>query len=239
MIDLHEKLSGFGILPEIYGVSSYALFVALGISAGLIYYMRDAERRQVKGEGVIEIISAALIFGVIGSKIPIIMEGGNLQNIIFGKSIVGGLIGGYLGVKLIKKKLKISLKFGNVIAPAVALGMSFGRIGCFFNGCCVGKVGIFGFNFGDGQLRYPTQIFEVVFHFIAFLILHNLRDKAKVPGILFKCYILSYFIFRFLIEFIRINPVIWMGLSIYQILAIIVILFMGLGMVKDANSKFS
>ncbi len=235
MIDLHEKIIGFGMLPTIFGISSYSLFVAIGIITGLIYYMKDAQKRQVKGEGVIEIISAALIFGVIGSKIPIILEGGSIENIIFGKSIVGGLIGGYIGVRFIKKKMNITLKMGNIIAPAVALGISFGRIGCFFNGCCVGKVGIFGFNFGDGQIRYPTQIFEVIFHLCAFIILHNLREQSKKPGILFTYYIFSYFIFRFFIEFIRVNPVIWLGLTIYQILSIVAIVFIGYGRSKKSN----
>lgn len=239
MIDLHEKAAGFGIAPVVFGVSTYALFVALGIAAGLVYYIIDAERRQIKGEGVIEIISAALIFGVIGSKIPILLEGGSLENILLGKSIVGGLIGGYIGVRFIKKKMNISLKLGNTIAPAVALGMSLGRMGCFFNGCCVGRVGIFGFNFGDGQLRYPTQLFEVAFHLVAFLILHKLKDKDMRPGILFKYYILAYFIFRFFIEFIRINPVIWLGLTIYQMLSVAVMIFMGYKIVKDVKSNIS
>ncbi|MPW26959.1 hypothetical protein GC105_14330 [Alkalibaculum sp. M08DMB] len=237
MIDMHERLAGFGIAPKIFGISSYTLFVALGIVAGLVYYMRDAEKRQVKGEGVIEIISAALIFGVIGSKIPIILEGGSFQNILFGKSIVGGLIGGYIGVRLIKKKMKISLKMGNIIAPAVALGMSIGRMGCFFNGCCVGKVGMFGCNFGDGQLRYPTQLFEVAFHLAAFFILHNQRNRVMKPGILFRYYIFSYFIFRFFIEFIRINPVIWVGLTIYQIFSVGVIIYMGYGILQESKSN--
>ncbi|NTW72038.1 MAG: prolipoprotein diacylglyceryl transferase [Eubacteriaceae bacterium] len=237
MIDEHLKLPEFGIFPEIFGISSYSIFVALGIAAGLIYYMRDSERRKVKGEGVIEIVSAALIFGVIGSKIPLILEGGTLENILFGKSIVGGLIGGYLGVKFIKRRMNLSLKMGNIIAPAVALGMSFGRIGCFLNGCCYGKTGIFGFDFGDGHIRYPTQLFEVAFHFITFLILHNIRDQVKRPGILFKYYILCYFIFRFFVEFIRVNPVIWFGLTIYQMLSAAVIIVITLGMLRDKFLK--
>lgn len=237
MIDGHIKLPELGILPEIYGIPSYAIFVALGIAAGLIYYMNDAERRKVKGEGVIEIVSAALIFGVVGSKIPIILEGGSLENILLGKSIVGGLIGGYIGVQIIKRKMNITLKMGNIIAPAVALGMSIGRIGCFLNGCCYGKVGLFGFDFGDGLIRYPTQLFEVAFHLIAFIILYQAKNKARRPGILFRYYILSYFVFRFIIEFIRENPIVWLGLTIYQILSLGVVAFIAVGMIREYVSK--
>lgn len=230
MMDLHIKFDNFGIMPTILGVSSYSIFVGLGLVAGILYYLADARKRHAKSEGVVEIVSAGLIFGVIGSKIPLIIAGGDIRSMILGKSILGGLLGGMLGVMLIKRILKIRTKMGNVIAPAVALGMSIGRLGCFFNGCCFGIASTWGFDFGDGILRYPTQLFEVGFHLTAFLLLHNLKLKVQKPGILFKYYVLTYFIFRFFIEFIRENPIYSFGLTLYQLICIVGIIFVSANM---------
>jgi phosphatidylglycerol:prolipoprotein diacylglycerol transferase len=103
--------------------------------------------------------------------------------------------------------------------------MSVGRIGCFLNGCCYGVECAFGFDFGDGLTRFPAQLVESGFHFIAFMILHRLRRKEMRPGILFKWYVISYFIFRFFIEFFRVNERIWLGLSVYQLICLTGILF--------------
>jgi len=225
MLDTHERI--IGIMPCIFGIPSYSIFVGLGIIIGIIYYLLDARRRNVKNEGVIIIVASAIIFGTIGSKIPLLFESADVAKWFFGKSIVGGLIGGMFGVVFIKRLLKIKLKLGNVIAPAVALGLTVGRLGCLFNGCCYGKISSWGVDFGDGYLRLPTQLFEALFNFIAFLILHYYKNKVKTPGILFKLYLFSYFVFRFLIEFIRENPIIWLGMSIYQIICLLGILYIG------------
>lgn len=230
MIDSHYKYPDFGILPTIFGIPSYSLFVGLGLIAGLLYYLVDARKRHAKREGAIQIVSFGLIFGVIGSKIPLILAREELETILFGKSILGGLIGGMLGVILVKKLLHIRTKMGNVIAPAVALGMSIGRLGCFFNGCCFGIPSPWGVDFGDGILRYPTQLFEVSFHFIAFIFLHRLKLTVEKPGILFKYYLFAYFIFRFFIEFIRVNPIYQFGLTIYQLICIAGFIFVAVNM---------
>lgn len=223
MLDVHEKI--VGIFPYIFGISTYSIFVTLGILSGLLYYLVDTKRNNMEKRVAIYIVTSGLFFGFIGSKIPLLFENKSLIQILFGKSIIGGLIGGLLGVLFIKKVLKINLKLGNIIAPAIALGMAIGRIGCFFNGCCFGKVYIWGFDFGDGNLRIPTQLFEVIFNLIAFFLLHYYKNKVKTKGLLFKLYLIVYFIFRFIIEFIRENPIVWVGLTVYQIICVFGIIY--------------
>lgn len=235
MFDTHEKI--VGILPTILGISSYSIFVWLGIFVGIGYYMFDANRKGATNRGGLLIIASALFFGIIGSKIPLMFESNNIAVIAYGKSIVGGLLGGMAGVFMIKKLFKIKLRMGNVIAPAVALGMSIGRMGCFLNGCCYGIKASWGFDFGDSCLRLPTQLFEVAFHFIAFILLHYYKNKVKTPGILFKIYVVAYFIFRFFIEFIRQNPKIWLNISIYQIICILGIMFILFKIWRDTSHE--
>jgi len=210
--------------------------VGLGLIAGLVFYFADLKRRGQAGEGAVKIVFSALICGVIGSKIPLLFEGYGWGVLLYGKSIAGGLVGGMFGVIAVKKAFGIKLKLGNAIAPSIALGMAIGRIGCFLNGCCYGKIAGWGFDFGDGYLRLPTQLFESAFHLAAFIFMLSIRGKVKTPGILFKLYLLAYFIFRFFNEYIRENPVIWHGLTVYQIICGLGAAYISLALLKGRKN---
>ena len=227
MFDIHYVPYNWGVLPQIYGVSSYSIMVGLGILVGLFYYFVDARKRKVKGENVVIIIFAALFGGSIGAKLPLwlmnykLVITGRPDIFLEGKTIVGGFLGGVIAVILIKRLMHIKIKLGNVIAPAIAIGMAIGRIGCFLGGCCFGKVCTWGIDFGDGLRRIPTQLFEVAFHFTAFVALIIVKDRFNKPGILFKYYIITYLIFRFVTEFFRENQLLWGYMTLYQILSLV------------------
>ena len=110
MLDTHEKI--VGIMPYIFGISSYSVFVLLGIVIGLIFYWFNARNKNDKTDGAIVIVASALIFGIIGSKVPLLFEGKNLSEILTGKSIVGGLVGGIVGYMA-------GSKFGNAVYNGV------------------------------------------------------------------------------------------------------------------------
>ena len=220
MIDLHVKTPGMGLLPFIGPVSTYSLLVFAGIALGMLYYFKSVPKRDESfSQGVI-IVSSALIGGFIGAKIPLLFEGHSLAELLYGKSITGGLLGGFAGVVIVKKMMGIKEKLGNYIAPAAALGVAVGRLGCLMGGCCYGIGFKYGIDLGDGILRHPTQLYESIYNFVLFLIFHRIKNKVPIPGMLFKIYILAYFIFRFLVEFIRVNPKILLGLTIYQLVSI-------------------
>ena len=116
--------------------------------------------------------------------------------------------------------------------------MAIGRIGCFFTGCCYGvhtHITWLGINFGDGLLRFPTQLIEMVFCLILFGYLFYKQQKKKenlIQGILFKELVLYYFTFRFIIEFIRDTNKNIIGLSIYQIICLLGIIFIAITISK-------
>lgn len=252
MLDNHYVPEGYGIITNFnlfgYDISTYTLFVGLGLFTGIIWFYLTVRRKEkINSEKAYYIVLSALIFGFIGSKILVIIENfdiiiNNIESIkallFTGKSIVGGLIGGYIGVRLIKKKLKLeNIRTGNKIAPAIALGMAIGRIGCFLTGCCYGiettlPIGV---NFGDGISRIPTQLIEMIFCLILFgyLLYKQLKEKDLIPGILFQQLVLYYFVFRFFIEFIRGTEKNILFLSIYQVICLIGIIFMIRKMKKE------
>lgn len=240
MIDEHlVPYPTWGIKPTLFQIGNipvpaYSFFVGLAIIVGILIYWLEARKNRQASENTLYILLGSLIGGVIGAKIVIILAYWrefattlDWSIILTGKSIVGGLIGGTLGVIITKKILKMKEKRGNLFAPAIALGIAIGRLGCFFRGCCYGTETTlpWGVNFGDGILRHPTQIYESLLMLGMFFYLQYKKTKNPTPGSLFKILMINYFTFRFLIEFIRVEPIIFVGLTFFQIISLAVIAY--------------
>ena len=243
MIDDHiVPGSHWGIRPELFhvgniSVPSYSFFVLLGLVVGLLVYFYEAKKSNSLNENGIFIVVGALAGGAIGAKLLELIVNynyffANINNaaaLLSGRTIIGGLIGGTLGAIVTKKLLGIKEKRGNLFAPAIALGVAIGRLGCFFRGCCYGKPTNlpWGVDFGDHILRYPTQLFESLFMLIMFIYLERIKNRKDIkPGQMFKTLMISYFTFRFFIEYIRVEPVVFAGLTIFQIISLGVIVYL-------------
>jgi len=232
----------WGIKPILFivggvDISSYSFFVVLGFLVGLGIYLWHAKKSNSLQENNLYIVFGALIGGVIGAKLLdfiidykyFIVNFWSVDSIFYGKTIIGGFIGGAIGVKITKKLFKINVKRGNLFAPAIAIGVAIGRIGCFLQGCCYGKETNlpWGVNFGDGILRHPTQIYEFIFMLGMFIYLEKIKYREDVkPGQLFKILMVSYFIFRFFIEFIRAQDTALLGLTGFQIVSLFAIIYL-------------
>lgn len=237
-MDSHVVLFNGGAIKHfvIFGLAFpyYSFFVLLGlVVGGFTLWILNGQLKKdlIRGDHSFIIVSAGLLGGVLGAKLPIwIMyfdqifgQRLNIAAIFSGRTILGGLIGGLIAVQVTKKVLKINRRTGNQLAPAIAIGMVVGRLGCFFQGCCAGVVTQlpWGVDFGDGLFRHPTQIYEVLFHLTAFVILLFRPERKKEGGELLAGYFISYFIYRFISEWIRINPEKWLGLTVYQWLCLV------------------
>ena len=66
------------------------------------------------------------------------------------------------------------------------------------------------------QLRHPTQLYEATFHLGMAAVCAGLHRQGRFPRQLIKLYFLAYFVFRFFSEFLRTEPRITLGLTIYQ-----------------------
>jgi len=160
---------------------------------------------------------------MIGAKLPFVLADwpGLVSGAAWfdnGKTIVFGIVGGYFGVELAKWSMHVRVKTGDSFAVPVAVAVGIGRLACFCAGCCYGTATSFpwGVDFGDGLQRHPTQLYEAAFHFTAALVLVVLSRQRIWRGQLIKAYILAYLGYRFLTEFIRPEPVMWLGLTGYQ-----------------------
>jgi len=240
MIDSHIYFENWGIKPILFNlfgidIPSYEVFVIIALVVGIFLYYREAKKNKVLGEKTFYILVGAFIGGVLGAKIPIwilnykliLANFPDISLLLAGRTITGGLIGGTIGVLITKKLAKIKEKRGNLFAPAIALGVAIGRIGCFLRGCCYGKVTSlpWGVDFGDSLLRHPTQIYESLFMLAMFAYLTWKKNQNPKPGELFKFLMIAYFSFRFFIEFIRVESVVFLGLTLFQLISIVAVAF--------------
>jgi phosphatidylglycerol---prolipoprotein diacylglyceryl transferase len=185
---------------------------------------------------------AAFVGGTLAAKLPFVFD----STTSFwdwatwsadGKTITTGLVGAYLSVEAAKFLLGIRAKTGDGLAVPLAIALSIGRWGCFVNGCCAGEATTLPWcvDFGDGVCRHPTQIYESIFHAIWAVILIRLTQRDVLRNQRLKLYLLAYCGYRFVIEFIRIEPK-WLGpFTYYQVVVVLFAAFLIGQWVVDAR----
>lgn len=202
-------------------IYTYGFFVFLGILSAYLFLVKEFKR-----EGISLVIAEDLFFWVIiismvSARLTFILLNFNefinspLSFLFSGSGFVfyGGFIGGLItGIIFLKKKKLPILRILDVVSPAIPLGHSLGRIGCFSYGCCYGKptTSFWGVLFPPdspagmtGLPVIPTQLISSFFLLVIFVILLLVRDRKIFRGGVFVTYLFLYGIFRFLIEFIR------------------------------------
>ncbi|MCX7803947.1 MAG: prolipoprotein diacylglyceryl transferase [Planctomycetota bacterium] len=150
--------------------------------------------------------------------IPKIWEGG----LVF----YGGLIAAIAVLVVFARRRKLPvIGFCDLCAPTVALGLAFGRIGCFLNGCCFGKPSdlpwAVSFPPGspaffqhlheglipaaaEGSLHiHPTQLYESLGAFLLWLVLEATYRRRRFDGQTTAMFFLLYAPGRFLVELMR------------------------------------
>ena len=130
-----------------------------------------------------------------------------------GITFIGGLIGGivaFLVYFIVRKRIDGKLSQMLSIVPCcITVAHAFGRIGCFFAGCCHGAktdawygIYMYASSFGEKCKVVPTHLFEAIFLFALFAICFILLWKKKFRYNL-SVYLIVYGIFRFAIEYLR------------------------------------
>lgn len=216
-----------GVLP------THGLFVALGVAAAALVFVLEARRRGHTDERMVYVVAGALVGGAIFMRMGTWLQhldldrnAGFADQWLYGnRSILGGLFGAWLGVHVAKRLVGYRHRTGDLFAPAVAIGMAIGRVGCYLTeqpGTPTG--GGWGITLDAEQAVYtgapagvglhPSFAYEIVFHLVAFVVLWTwLRHRDLPPGETFVRYVAAYAVFRFLVEFVRGNEVVWAGLT--------------------------
>ncbi|WP_233783119.1 prolipoprotein diacylglyceryl transferase [Flavivirga eckloniae] len=225
----------FGYKTNIHLILEYlAFFVAFRYYVILRRHSNDV----ISSNNRLSIILGAALGALIGSRIVGFLENPlvslsqeNLIQLLNTKTIMGGLFGGLLGVEIAKKRIGETQSSGDLFVFPIILGIFIGRIGCFLSGINEFTYGretssVFGMDLGDGLLRHPVALYELVFLILLFFSLKRIQNKASLKnGDLFKWFMVFYFSFRFFIEFLKPNTFYILWLSTIQILCIICLLY--------------
>jgi phosphatidylglycerol:prolipoprotein diacylglycerol transferase len=234
-----EQASNPPVKPEIVvlglSIKTFGVSFALGfLACGAIVARRLRELGR-SPDWSYEIVFAALIGGVVGARAYYLIQnynslkGGLLGNVFSGAGLVwyGGAIGGAIGVVAWMRWRKVlELQMFDMCATALALGYAIGRIGCQVSGD--GDYGIrsslpwaMGYPHGTvptavGVRVQPTPIYETVSMCLLAYLLWQLRDQVR-PGVIFALYLVGSGLERFLVEFIRRNSEVAIGLTAPQL----------------------
>ncbi|MBD3272064.1 MAG: prolipoprotein diacylglyceryl transferase, partial [Elusimicrobia bacterium] len=126
---------------------SYGLFVALGAFAALTYLRIHRSYASLEPKQVYDLVFYVIIGALVGGRVLYVLV--NIRDFanpleVFkiwhgGLIFYGGLAGGFAVLYYVVKRWGLSLLSTlDYSAPAIALAHSFGRMGCFFAGCCYG-----------------------------------------------------------------------------------------------------
>lgn len=214
-------------------IGSYSICALVGLLLCGVVACKLAVRFKVAYEdvillmvviGVSLLIGGHVLFGITNTnKLIALFQNASSYNfkqiltylgMCFGGMVYyGGFLGGCVGLLIYTKYNKIverKIAF-DLFAVCVPLFHVFGRIGCFFSGCCYGMESRFGFVIHGNTLipeindvrRLPVPLIEAVCNLVIFFILLRLFKKGKENGKMIFYYMLIYPVVRFVLEFFR------------------------------------
>ncbi len=206
------------------------IFETLAFLIGFRFYvwLRRSQKDSINSENRLWIILGAALGALIGSRLlgalenPQLLMSVSWLSIYKSKTIMGGLLGGLIAVESTKKILGVKQSSGDLFVFPLILGISIGRIGCFLTGVIEPTFGIpttffMGMDLGDGLLRHPTALYEILFLILLGIGLTWTQHRLNLKnGSLFKIFMVCYFLFRFNLEFIKPHYYEWLSLTSIQ-----------------------
>ncbi|MCP4873391.1 MAG: prolipoprotein diacylglyceryl transferase [Proteobacteria bacterium] len=213
-------------------VQSYFFFLIVGCAVALEVAIRGAQRSGDDPKDVIRISVPAIVAGLIGARLghfifvapdalkadPLaflrVWEGG----MVFYGGFLGGLAVVIAGCRIHKLSL---IRFGDVLAGPVMVGLAFGRLGCLSNGCCYGRpidwgTGIewpWGVTFLRGEVPsvlrgiplHPTQAYAALNALAIYLVIRWIRGRQRFEGEAMGLVFVAYGLSRSVIELFRLD----------------------------------
>ena len=217
-------------------LKTFGLCFAAGFIAAGAVLARHFKELGKPADWAYEMIFAGLVGGVIGSRLDYLLQNWDdvsddfFGNLFSGSGLVwfGGLVGGAIGVMLWAwRRGFLSLRLFDVAAVPLALGYAVGRVGCQLSGD--GDYGTasdlpWAMAYPEGTVStteevHPTPIYESLAVGLLALALWRLRGKLA-PGTVFALYLVGVGFERLLVEFIRRNDDVALGLTFAQLVSV-------------------
>lgn len=165
-------------------VLGYA-FNALAFGVGAVVYWSESRRRQLHPGMMREVALVGALCGVVLAALTQWAVNAFAHGLepaaANGRTIIGGVLGGWLGVEVTKRRLGIPISTGPLWALSIAAGEAVGRIGCWFHGCCFGRVCSLPWAvWQHGAMRHPTQFYLSAAAAVSFFALWRMRDRKDL-----------------------------------------------------------
>ncbi len=224
-----------------FEVTTFGVMVALGALVGLWVFRRELAFSRLP-DAAADAAVWGLIGGLAGAKLLWVAEHAGeqpLTALLFsrgGLSWYGGFIGGVgVGVAALVFQRVPLVPALSAATPALAIGHLLGRIGCFLVGDDYGRPSDlpWAVAFPEGLPPttvpvHPTQIYEALFlGVLCWLLVRWRRAKVADLGVIGR-YLALAGTARFLIEFIRVNERVALGMTVAQYVALLLVVAGGL-----------
>jgi phosphatidylglycerol:prolipoprotein diacylglycerol transferase len=217
---MHPELFHWGVIH----IRTYGLMLAIAFLVGTWIGLHEARRRGLDPDALVTVVLVALISSVLGARLLYVLEHleefrGSWASVLAvwqgGLTLYGGIIAGVIGGLWTARRAGMPMwETADALAPSIALGTAFGRVGCFLNGCCYGRPtqlpwGVTyppdsfpGLEFGATPL-HPAQIYNALFGLALFAGLWSVRKRVKTPGALFWSFVIAFALGRVVLDLFR------------------------------------
>ncbi len=255
------------VIFQIWGplaIHAYGLCIAVGAVIAIFLLTHDEKMKKIVSQDqLMTSLQLIIVAGYFGGRLGfLISESEPWCNYMMllkfwepGLSILGSILGVVcvLGYFLQRNKISV-LPFLDRVALYAPIAQSFGRVGCFFAGCCFGAQSflLWSVTYTDVscmaplyQSLHPAQLYSaVILGSIFFLQYFVIQKLSKTAGVLFFSYLLLVSFERFLIDFFRadrifFNSTYFSYFSIHQWIAvgIMIIASCGFIIVQQQNKR--
>ncbi len=228
-------------------IGSYGLMLGLAFYLAFLLTERELVIRGKDPELAYKLLLVIIPSAIVGAKIFHIFENmgeflRDPKGMIFsgaGLSVYGGFILAFLlSMILIRKSKEGILEIFDITVPAMTLAYGVGRLGCHVSGDgCYGIATstFLGTPHPNGIVPvtaavFPTPLFESFFSFMLFILFMKLRKRDLPAGFIFFLYLILNGTARFLVEFIRLNPKVFLEMTQGQVIGILYVITGALGL---------
>lgn len=205
-----------------FPIHTFGLLVALGFVTGLWAASRKARAAGLNPELPYDLAPWLIGGGLLGARLLYVISywqrdfAGQPFGEIFalwkgGLVYYGGLLGATVAGVIVVLRRRLPLwRVADCLAPGIALGQVFGRVGCLLNGCCFGREAAV-----PWAIRYPAthstfpllvhpaQVYESLLNLAFFAALMGLHRRRKFDGQVFAAYLIGYAFIRSFAEYFR------------------------------------
>ncbi len=225
---------------DFFGNKVYYHFIfetlAFFVGIRVYYYQKKGMVDSISDTNRLWIMLGAMVGALIGSRVIALLEmpseitNQTLLTFYQNKTVAGGFLGGLFGVELFKKCIGVKIASGDVYVLPIITALFIGRIGCFSMGIAEPAYGIethffTGMDLGDGKLRHPVALYEMVFMVALFILFRKIKNVDLINGDRFKLFMVLYFLYRFCVEFIKPYEPLFLNMSSIQWSSIFIFIY--------------